>query len=218
MMETETISARSRKLGRTSRFRLRAAGCADVQMIGNNAILDGQLVGLFCSKQCPGDAVLRAFNVIRAIRDAGVTVIGGFHSPMESECLDLLLRGSQPVIICPARAIDRMRIPADWRQPIEDGRLLILSRFESKHRSPTVRLADQRNEFVASVSDVLLVAHAAAGSRTEALCQSSRDAGKNCVELSGEDKKPLAGNDGCKVSIAAFIRRLKQASLNENEK
>jgi len=49
-------------------------------------------------------------------RDDGVTVISGFHTPVEKECLRILLRGSQPVIICPARSIEGMRIPPTWKQ------------------------------------------------------------------------------------------------------
>ena len=61
------------------------------------------------------------------MRDAGVPVIGGFQTPMEHECLRLLLRGTQPVVVCPARGIDNMRIPRDWGTALEDGRLLVLS-------------------------------------------------------------------------------------------
>jgi hypothetical protein len=57
---------------------------------------------------------------IELLRGAGIPIIGGFHSPMEKECLDLLLRGQQPIVICPARSIQGMRIcgfpqPGDWR-------------------------------------------------------------------------------------------------------
>ena len=65
-------------------------------------ILERRLLGLFCSTKCPGDAILQTYDLVRALRDAGVAVIGGFHSPMEKECLDLLLRGNQPIVICPA--------------------------------------------------------------------------------------------------------------------
>lgn len=47
---------------------------------------------------------------MKLLRDAGVTVIGEFHSPMEKECLNILLRGSQPIIVCPARSLENMRI------------------------------------------------------------------------------------------------------------
>ena len=96
---------------------------------GNLSLLDEPLTALFCSQRCPGDLILKTYDLARAMRDAGVPVIGGFQTPMERECLRLLLRGRQPVVVCPARGIDNMRVPRDWRAAIDDGRLLVLSPF-----------------------------------------------------------------------------------------
>ena len=74
--------------------------------IGNLSILDADLTALFCSGQCPGDVILKMYGLSLAMRDAGVPVIGGFQSPMEKECLRLLLRGDQPIVVCPARGIE----------------------------------------------------------------------------------------------------------------
>src|SRR5215471_2050218 len=79
-----------------------------ISALGNLDLLNSRPLALFCSIQCPGDVILRTYDLIRALRDAGVALIGGFHSPMEKECLTLLLRGSQPVLVCPARAMDRL--------------------------------------------------------------------------------------------------------------
>jgi hypothetical protein len=38
---------------------------------------------LFCSIRCPGGVILKIFDLIRAIREADIPVIGGFHTPME---------------------------------------------------------------------------------------------------------------------------------------
>ena len=65
------------------------------------SILDADLTALFCSGQFPGDVILKVYDLSRAMRDAGVPVIGGFLSPMEKECLRLLLRGRRPVVVCP---------------------------------------------------------------------------------------------------------------------
>ena len=54
-------------------------------------------------------------------------MIGGFQTPMEKEYLRLLLRGSQPVVICPAPCIENMRVPIEWRPAFYEERLLILS-------------------------------------------------------------------------------------------
>lgn len=135
--------------------------------IGNLKILERRLLGLFCSTKCPGDAILQTYDFVRALRDAGVAVIGGFHSPMEKECLDLLLRGNQPIVICPARSIERIRLPVAWRKPLVEDRLLVLSPFEAKHRRVTTDLAESRNRFIAALADEIFVAHAATGSKTE---------------------------------------------------
>src|ERR687892_99661 len=93
--------------------------------LGNLDILHQKKLALFCSVKCPGNLILRTYDLACALRDAGVTVIGGFHSPMEKECLALLLRGTQPVIVCPARSIEGMRLPGEWRAPLAEGRLLL---------------------------------------------------------------------------------------------
>ena len=83
----------------------------EVKSKGNLGLLGMPLTALFCSNRCPGDLILKTYDLARAMRDAGVPVIGGFHTPMDRECLRLLMRGTQPVVVCPARGIDNMRIP-----------------------------------------------------------------------------------------------------------
>src|SRR6266540_3533136 len=138
--------------------------------LGNLDILQQMKLALFCSVKCPGTLILQTYDLARALRDAGVTVISGFHSPMEKECLILLLRGTQPVIVCPARSIEAMRLPADWKVALAQGRFLLLSPFEAKLRRATTGRARTRNEFVAALADALLVAHATPGGKTERLC------------------------------------------------
>ncbi len=162
--------------------RLIEAGHSQISAIGNPAILQNPLVAFFCSTKCTGEAVLSTFEAVRNLRDAGVTLIGGFHSPMEMECLDLLLRGTQPIVVCPARSITKYRHPSAWKSPIEQNRLLVLSTFPPSQKSPTAKQCELRNELVAALADSIFVAHAAAGSRTEALCLRFA-ATKNTVQL-----------------------------------
>jgi predicted Rossmann fold nucleotide-binding protein DprA/Smf involved in DNA uptake len=131
--------------------------------VGNLEILTEHKVGLFCSVRCPGDAIIGAYNAARNLRDDGVTVVSGFHSPVEKECLRILLLGKQPVIICPARALTRMRIPVEWRSTFDNGRLLLLSPFEKSPRRSDTRSARRRNELVAALSDEVLIVHAEPG-------------------------------------------------------
>ena len=104
---------------------------------GNLQLLEEPLTALFFSNRCSGDMILKIYDLARAMRDAGVPVISGFQTLMEKECLRLLLRGTQPVVICLARSIENMRIPADWRSALEDERLLVPPPF---HRTSGARL------------------------------------------------------------------------------
>src|SRR5438093_8379485 len=126
---------------------------------------------LFCSIRCPDDLMLKSCDLAAGWRDSDVTVVGGFHSPTEKECLSRLLRGPQPVIICPARGLQRLRIPAEWQGPLDEGRLLLLSPFEEKQRRATVENALRRNQLVAALADEILVVHAAPKSKTEQFCR-----------------------------------------------
>ena len=150
---------------------------------GNLRLLDEPLTALFCSNRCPGDLILKTYDFARAMREAGVPVIGGFQTPMERECLRLLLRGEQPVVVCPARGIDNMRVPRNWRTALDDGRLLVLSPFPSTYRRPTAELAARRNNLVASQATRVFIAHAAPGSKTEAFARKLAATGKPLLTL-----------------------------------
>jgi predicted Rossmann fold nucleotide-binding protein DprA/Smf involved in DNA uptake len=119
--------------------------------LGDFALLSQTKTGLFCSVRCPGDFMLAAYDAVRKLRDDGVTVISGFHSPVEKECLRILLRGKQPIIICLARAMEKIQIPAHWRGALDTGRLLVLSPFEKRPRRLTMESSRQPKEIVSAL-------------------------------------------------------------------
>jgi predicted Rossmann fold nucleotide-binding protein DprA/Smf involved in DNA uptake len=139
--------------------------------LGNVALLSQPKTALFCSVRCPGDAILGAYDAARKLRDDGVTVVSGFHSPVEKECLRILLRGKQPIIICLARAIEKIRLPTDWCSAVEAGRLLLISPFQNRPRRPTIESAQRRNEIVAALSDEALIIHAESGGSVARISQ-----------------------------------------------
>lgn len=151
---------------------------SELSMAGPSELLNPSNVGFFCSSKCPGSIVLKTFDAITRMRDEGRILIGGFHSVMEWECLGILLRGPQPVIWVPARSIPGMRIRPELVPAFNAGRLLILSPFAPKHKRVSAPLAEERNRFVASLADRFFVPHAAPNSRTRALCDELRAAGK----------------------------------------
>ena len=140
-------------------------------------------LGLAVSVRCPGDAILATYDLAVRLREWGVGTIAGFHSPMEAEALRLLLRGRQPVVLCPARCLERMRMRPEWRAPLAEGRLLLLSPFAASVRRATEESASFRNRLVAALADALLVVHAQRGGKTEALAREALAWGKSVYTL-----------------------------------
>ena len=159
--------------------------------IGNLEILNKKLLGFFCSVRCPGTIILKTYDLARSLRDAGITLISGFHSPIEKDVFDLLLCGSQPLVVCPARSIENMRIPNAWKEAIDNGRLLVLSPFEKKHKRVTASLSERRNRIVAMLARDAFLPYAAPGSRSENLCKDIIRAGKQLFTFEDESNQPL---------------------------
>ena len=152
--------------------RLKSPTPAFVDVMGKLDLLKKPLTAFFCSAKCPGEAILRTYDIVSRWRDEGRIVAGGFHSPVEQECLRILLRGNQPIVICPARTLHRFRIPAEWRSAWNGGRLLLLSPFSASARRATARLALIRNEFVAALADDIVFAHTTPGGHMDRLTHS----------------------------------------------
>ena len=191
-------------VGLRERLGDRAPGAIWAQ--GCRGLLQEKPVALLCSVKCPGNLILKTYDLARSLRDAGVTVISGFHSPMEKECLDLLLRGKQPVIVCVARRLTLSRLLTKFAISLKDGRLLLLSPFGPKVRRATAETAVARNEVVAALADRVFVPYASGASKTEALCRKVLEWGKPLLTFDSSDNNSLialgatpCGNDCSQV-------------------
>ena len=150
---------------------LGAEASASLNVLGSLDLLQHRLLAFFASVRCPGHFILQAHDLAQDLRRAGVPTIGGFHSPVEREVLTVLLRGEQPIVVCPARSLIGMRIPQEYRGPLEAGRMLLLSPFAEHDHRATVRTAQRRNRLVAALAARVFVAYAAPGGKTEAFCR-----------------------------------------------
>jgi predicted Rossmann fold nucleotide-binding protein DprA/Smf involved in DNA uptake len=156
---------------------------ASIEVLGANHLTEIDHLGLFCSQQCPGRLVNATYDLCQRLRYAGQAVISGFHSPMEQECLRILLRGTQPITLCPARGLSEMRIPNTWRESVKNHRLGILSPFAPTVRRVTADLAWQRNQFVAALASQVFIAYAAPNSTSERFARALAAAGKPILTL-----------------------------------
>ena len=146
---------------------------------GIDTAFSGNLWALFCSKKCPGELILKTHDLAQRFKERGIPTIGGYHSPIEQECLRVLLRGVQPILLCPARSIENMRLKSAWKDAFAKERLLVLSPFESRYNRQTEALANRRNAFVAALADKICIAYAAKGGKTLKFAEKAIAEGKS---------------------------------------
>ena len=146
--------------------------------VGDFGIQKRKTLALFCSIKCPGDIILKTYDFIREVRDAGVVVISGFHSPMEKECLDILLKGRQPIIWCPAFRVPAQRPRKEYAKALSDGRLLILSCCGDRVKRADASTTRIRNEMVAALADKIVIPYAEPGGKIMRFCSRIMKLGK----------------------------------------
>lgn len=136
---------------------------------GGQSAVRAAYLALLVSRRASPLSVVIAYDLARALRDAGVPVAGGFDAPVERDCLDLLLRGRQPVLVMLARPLDRFRPPRGWLDAIREGRLALESPFAAEDRGSPLGNARRRNEALADRCAGLLIVHAHPGGGVERL-------------------------------------------------
>lgn len=166
-------------------------GLGIIEVLGSLEVLKEKKLAFFCSVKCPGSLILKTYDLAQRLKEEGIIVISGFHSPVERECLRILLRGTQPIIICPARSLKGMRLRGEYKKPIEKGRLLLLSPFKENQKRNTAETATERNRFVATLADGIFIAHASPNSKMEKFCHEVIKLDKPLYTFQSEMNKSL---------------------------
>lgn len=177
-----------------------------LQIVGDPAILQRPLVALFCSIKCPGKLILETYELTKRFRAEGVTVISGFHSPMEQECLRILLRSPHKVIWCLARGLYSKipSTPVDCRPAVADGRLVMVTPFPDTVTRITKETAMHSNRVAAELARAVVVAHAAPGGKMEALCRTLLAAGKPVFTFDHPENATLIGHGAKRIESPDF--------------
>lgn len=203
------------------RYPTRAASLLDddtpsvLHVIGDPQVLRQVQLGLICSVSCPGSVVIKTFDAIRELRDAGIVVAGGFHSPMERECLDFLLRGSQSVVLCPALGTEWLSLDPQQQGAVEDGRLVVIALFGPEVVRATPALAQRRNEFVAALADTVFVPHAVPGGKAEAAAMHAIARGQPVLTLEDDENRHLVALGARAVGLRDLARAARPNSVGQ---
>lgn len=129
---------------------------------GNKEILNQSKIGFLCSRKVPADIILKTYDWAIEQRDKGVCIVSGFHSKIEKDVFEILIKGNQPIILVLARGLMK-RWDKRIFKLVEEDRLLIISPFNEQIRRPTEDTAFKRNKLIAEISDKLFIPYVEVG-------------------------------------------------------
>ena len=176
-----------------------------LHVVGDGSVLSTIELALLCSVSCPGSVIIKTFDAIRDIRDAGIVVAGGFHSPMERDCLHFLLRGPQHVVLSPAHGIDSLCIGGDEQAALREGRLIVVSVFEVDVVRATPEASVRRNQFVSATADILLVPYAVADGKVKHEVQEAIARGQTVLTFDDRENSHLLANGAIPVAADGVV-------------
>lgn len=136
--------------------------------LGNKEILTLHKTAFLCSRKIPASIVLKSYDWAIKRRDMGNCIISGFHSQIEKDVLHYLLKGKQPIIIALARGL-KEKIEKEFVKPLEQGRLLFITPFDSSVKRVTENTATARNRMMLELADSITIGHSSAGGNLEKL-------------------------------------------------
>jgi hypothetical protein len=101
-------------------------------------------------------------------------VISCFHSRIEKDVFDILIKGTQPLILVLARGMKK-RWPKEIKNAVEQERLLIISPFDETVRHITQETANKRNEIMVDIANEVFLAYASKGGNLYELLKGIKD-------------------------------------------
>lgn len=124
-----------------------------METLGNTSLLDRKKIGYFASSKIATLSVLPTLDWAAEVASReDVAIVSGFHSKMEREVLDFLLRGKCGIICVLARPIYK-NVPSKFQEAYNSGRVLFISPYKTSSTMTSSLLCQRCNEYVASISD-----------------------------------------------------------------
>lgn len=131
-----------------------------MEYFGNREILNKYKIGFLCSRKVPANIILKTYDWAIEQRDKGICIVSGFHSKIEKDVFEILMKCNQPIILVLARGMLK-RFDKNLLKLVEENRLLIISPFDKKIIRPTNQTAIKRNQLIAKISDKIFIPYAA---------------------------------------------------------
>ena len=125
---------------------------------GNKNIIKNQKTAFLCSRKCPSEIIIKSLDWARDKKNNGDCIISGFHSRIEKDVFNILMKGKQPIILVLARGMKK-HWPAEIKKAIEEEKLLVISPFDKNVKYITQETANIRNEKMTEIADEIFLAY-----------------------------------------------------------
>ena len=127
-----------------------------ISYFGNKSILEAHKTAFLCSRKCPSEIVIKSLDWAVEKKNTGQCVISGFHSRIEKDVFNILLKGTQPIILVLARGM-KTHWPLEIKNAVKQDRLLVVSPFEQSSTRTTQETANIRNKYMLQIADEIYI-------------------------------------------------------------
>ena len=128
---------------------------SELEYLGNKDLLNLPKTAFLASNTISSETVLRCYDWATEMSHQGRCVVSGFSSKLEKDVLHFLLKGKSPIIVVLARRM-YVKLPEEWREPINEGRMLVVATSPAARQSR--QTAAMRNQYVAEISEKIYLA------------------------------------------------------------
>ena len=127
-----------------------------METFGNTELLKMRKVGFLASRKISTLSILPTLDWATEVsKREDIAIVSGFHSKMERNVLEILLKGQCGIIIVLARGMYR-KLPKQYEEAMSQNRLLIISNEKDNVKRVSEQTAHKRNEFVREIADEMM--------------------------------------------------------------
>ena len=123
----------------------------NMEYLGNKELMNLPKTAFLASSAISPNMVLKCYDWATAKHEG--CVVSGFSSKLEQDVLHFLIKAKCPVILVLARCMYKV-IPAELKEAMEEGRLLIISVSNAPRQSKVT--AHARNKYICDIADKIL--------------------------------------------------------------
>ncbi len=129
-----------------------------ITTLGNTELMEREKIAFLAASKTASLSVMPSLDWASEVaKREDVTVCSGFQSSLERDILPYLLRGKCGILVALSRGLYK-KIPTEYRDAYEQGRILFVSLQGEKCRRPSKATAERRNRYLADIADSLVFA------------------------------------------------------------